>query len=58
MCDNNKQLGEDSVLALNCFLTAVVQGSDNGAARFREELHMILDLQLDNVIKQGKKNGQ
>jgi len=52
---DDKQLTADYMLALNCFAAAVMQKNDKGAARFREELHMILDLQLNNIVNQMKR---
>jgi len=53
--DSEDKLAADNSLALSCFFTAVTQKNNSGAARFREELHTILDLQLDDIIKKVKE---
>ena len=53
--EEKNQLALDNQTALMNFGMAVQQGNNKAAARFREELHSIIDMQLNEIMKEMKK---
>ena len=51
----NTKLTKAYQTALNCYINAIVTKDNISAARFREEIHSIIDLQLNEVTKQIKE---
>ena len=49
---SEEQLIKDFEFSLTCFAVAIQQMNNKAAARYREELHMILDMQLNIVAKE------
>ena len=51
----NTKLTKAYQTTFNCYISAVANRDNLSASRFREELHSIIDLQLNEFAKQIKE---